>query len=976
MDNESTVLIYGTNLAGYRAAYALCKEGHKVVLLNRGRYVDDVKYQALAQLPLDFCWICGHMPQRLFKALGSLQDNYNAKLLSVSGEAGHFKVQFTKRNQAVNNFACIECDRCVEACPVEVGDRKAIWIEPEAGWENIYVVDEEHCTKCGECEAVCPTKCITIERPQETVETDVGAIILATEYDEPTDDDLAAFGLGASPVVIRNSEVARRSLLTNFVRDSVKLPSGKVPSSYGIVVTPHFNAPGVEYENANLCVSAAYRAVKLKEIVPDAEVTIFLGDYREFGKKHYRWYLKALDAGVDVVRADALKIAAKDDKAVIEYERAGASENKAVELAILITGQKPPVLMKELAKVCGVKPDANGFCNIRPLSSTETDVDGIFAIGELTGPKGNPETVWDGCAVLPEILGYLGEKNFAPQPPPELRSVKGEAPRVGVFICSCHGTFSDCMDLEALKEQSLAMAGVEHAEIIEGCCTPPTIKATAEAIKASGVNRVVLAVCTPLQKLLKYRKTVMMAGLNPLLSQYVRLREDVIRVHTDRDKMLTKAVALVRSAVEIVRRSSAAPPPKDSFTPRALVIGGGAAGLTAAQAIAGGGFEVTLVEKEATLGGQAQFLREAERRYVKQLAKQVESEPRVTVHKQATLTALEGYAGNFHAVINTQDGDVTTDIGIIVVATGANEHTPTGFLYGEDERVVTQRQLQEQLEQGTAPKRAAMIQCIGSRNAEHPWCSRVCCNQALANALALREKKCEVTLFYRDITSYGKRDLYAEAKKAGVRFERFDAATYPTVTANGSALKVALDGGPKIDADLVVLSAGIVPDEEGNRALSALLGFPLDADGFFDSDANAYPFEEAIKRLTKPFELATNGIFAAGLAHSPRAFDATLLTARDAAGRAVVMLGKKQMPPPNAMYLAGVKEDLCMGCGVCVDACPYEARFIDPRKKVATVRPFLCDSCGSCVAVCPNDASYLRDFAGNQSIAALDAVLT
>jgi len=976
MDNNSTVLIYGTNLAGYRAAYALCKKGHKIVLLNRGRYVDDVKYQALAQLPLDFCWICGHMPQRLFKALGCLQDNYNAKLLSVSGEAGHFKVKFSKKDQPVNNFACIECDRCVEVCPVEVGDRKAIWIQPEAGWENIYVVDEEHCNKCGKCEEVCPTKCIKVEKPEETVEADVGAIILATEFDEPTDEDLKAFGLGTASSVIRNSEVARRSLLTNFVRDSVKLPSGKVPSSYGIVVTPHFNAPGVEYENANLCVSAAYRAVKLKEIVPDADVTIFLSDYREFGKKHYRWYLKALDAGVTVVRADALKITAKDDKAVIEYSRAGASESTTVELAILVTGQKPPLMMKELSKLCGVKPDANGFCNIRPFSSTETDVDGIFAVGELTGPKGNPETVWDGCAVLPEILGYLGEKNFAPPAPPELRSVKGEPPRVGVFICSCHGTFSDRMDLEALKDQSLAMPGVEHAEIIEGCCTPPTIKATAEAIKASGVNRVVLAVCTPLQKLLKYRKTVMMAGLNPLLSQYVRLREDVIRVHTDRDKMLTKATALIRGAVEVVRRSSAAAPPKDSFTPGALVIGGGAAGLTAARGIAQAGFEVTLVEKEAALGGQAGSLRDADRQYVEALVTQVESEPRVTVHKQATLTSVEGYAGNFRAVIQTQDGEAIADVGIIIVATGADEYKPTGFLYGEDERVITQRELQARLDGGKAPKRVAMIQCVGSRNAEHPWCSRVCCNQALENALALREKKCEVTIFYRDITSYGKRDLYAEVKKAGVRFERFDVGAYPTVTSNGAALNVALDGGPEVAADLVVLSAGIVPNATSNQELSTLLGFPLDADGFFDSDANAYPFEEAIKRLTKPFELATNGIFAAGLAHSPRAFNATLLTARDAAGRAVVMLGKKLMPPPNAMYLAGVKEDLCMGCGVCVDACPYEARLIDPRRKVAIIRPFLCDSCGSCVAVCPNDASYLRDFTGSQSIAALDAVLT
>jgi len=186
--NESSVLIYGTNLGGYRAAYALSKKGHKVILLNRGRYVDEVKYQALAQLPLDFCWICGHMPQRLFKALGVLQDNYNAQLISVSGKAGNFNVKFRKKDQIVNNFACIECDKCVDVCPVEVGDRKAIYVNPEAGWENIYVIDFDHCTLCGECEKVCPTGCLKIERPEETIEAKVGAIILLSliHISEPT----------------------------------------------------------------------------------------------------------------------------------------------------------------------------------------------------------------------------------------------------------------------------------------------------------------------------------------------------------------------------------------------------------------------------------------------------------------------------------------------------------------------------------------------------------------------------------------------------------------------------------------------------------------------------------------------------------------------------------------------------------------------------------------------------------------------
>jgi heterodisulfide reductase subunit A len=270
-----------------------------------------------------------------------------------------------------------------------------------------------------------------------------------------------------------------------------------------------------------------------------------------------------------------------------------------------------------------------------------------------------------------------------------------------------------------------------------------------------------------------------------------------------------------------------------------------------------------------------------------------------------------------------------------------------------------------------------MIQCVGSRIPERPYCSRVCCAQALRNALTLRERGAEVTVLYRDMVTYGaEADLYRKTQKAGVRFRRFDEDAYPTVEAGGKGLNVKLADGETLAANAVVLSVGVVPERENNEELSATFGLRLDADGFFDSDANAYPFEEAIKRLTKPFELATNGVYAAGLAHSPRPFEDVLLTARDAAGRAMVMLGKKKMPPPNAVFVAGVKDSLCMGCGVCVDVCPYGARVIDVRKKVATVRPFLCDSCGTCVAACPNDASFLRDFTGIQSIAALDAVLS
>jgi len=981
MPNESTVLIYGTNLGGYRAAYALGKQGHKFILLNRGAYVDEVRYQALAQLPLDFCWICGHMPQRAFKASGAMQDCYNAELLEVTGEAGHFHVTFKKRDQVVNNFMCTECDQCIDVCPVAVGDGKAIRVVPEAGWENCYVIDFEHCTRCGACEEVCPTGALKVDRPEEIVEADVGAIILADTFEEPKDEDLQDFGLGESPSVVRNSEVAGRSRLTNFVRDAVRLPSGRIPETFGVVVTPHFNRPGVEYEPYNASVTAVYRAVRLKEILPESEVTVFLRDYRGTGKGHHAWYRKALDAGVRIQRAESLSIApsAASEQATITYgTSSGDTREETVELAILVTGQSPPSWMEELSRVTGVQADDHGFCRLRPFSCCETDVDGIFAVGELTGPKGNPETVWDGCAAVTEMRRYLGGKNLTPGPSPSLRDVSGEHASVGVFVCNCFGQFDDRMDLPGLVERAQALPGVGHAEIIEGCCTGPTIKATAERIEASGVNRAILATCTPLQKKGKFNKAVMTAGLSPLLCEYLRFREDVIQVHSDPEQMLSKSLALIRGAVERVKRGRHASPPVDAFTGRALVVGGGVAGLTAATEIAANGYPVALVERQETLGGRMAHMTEPQQAYVKDLIAEVEASDTINCYTGAEVAAVDGYAGNYRVRIQYPEGFITVDAGVVFLATGAQEATPHGFLYGEDPDVMTQTELEARLRHGYSVDRVAMIQCVGSRTPEVPYCSRLCCNQALENALALREAGSDVTVFYRDMATYGKEDLYRQARELDVAFVRFadgdDALRYPEVQRNGAGLEV-VSRDRRVGADWVVLSAGIVPDAENNRALSQLFNHPVDYEGFFSTDISNYPFEEAIKKLTKPFELASNGIFPVGLAHSPRSFDETILTAKDAVGRALVVIGKEKMPPPNKMFVAGVYDALCMGCGICVDVCPYGARVIDEREKVARVRPFLCDSCGSCVAICPNNASYLQDFKGQQSIAALDALV-
>jgi len=271
MSKASTVLIYGTNLSGYRIAYALGKMGYKTVILNRGGYVDEVRNQVLSQLPFDLCWACAYAPQRLFVGLGALQVMYNSELLELNGEAGNFTAKIRKRNAFVNNYICTECEKCVEACPVIVEKdgkkQKAMYVVQKMFWENIYLIDEENCTQCGECETVCPTGALKINPPVEEIEIEVGAVILAPEFDEPGEAELALFGWGTIPNVVKSSDIARAALATNFTGDSFKRPSdGKLPQNVAIVVTPQFNEKGIEYENCNAMVTCFYYADFIEKI--------------------------------------------------------------------------------------------------------------------------------------------------------------------------------------------------------------------------------------------------------------------------------------------------------------------------------------------------------------------------------------------------------------------------------------------------------------------------------------------------------------------------------------------------------------------------------------------------------------------------------------------------------------------------------------------------------------------------------------
>ncbi len=975
---SSTVLVYGTNMAGYRAIYALGKLGYKSILLNRGSYVDEVKNQVLAQLPMDLCWACAFGPQRMFVGLGALQVFYSSDILEVKGEPGNFNVKIRKKDPYVNNFLCTECNKCVEVCP-----ENAITVIPKIFWENIYIIDEDKCTKCGKCEEVCPSGALKLNKTEEVLDVNVGAIYLTPEYVDVGKGDLEKFGYKVFKNVLKNSEIVSSGVTTSFILDSIKRPSdARLPDNIAVIVTPQYNES--EFEDFNTTNIAVYRAVRLKELSPDLKVTVFMRNYRGFGKGHYKLYLEAKEKGVNIIKADDLYLNETDKNNINITYKIDSTENRAdYQLVILVTGQKAPVEeVKRLEAICGIKGDNHGYCFIEPFSNFKTNVKGIFAGGEFTGPQGNPETVWEGYGAVPDMLNFLGSPVVSPPKPPAFRDVSKEEVKVGVFLCNCFGKFNDKINLEKLKEEASKLPYVTHAEIIESCCTPPMIQETAKKIRESGVNRVILAVCTPLQKLMKFRKAIMMGGLNPLLSELLRLREDVVNVHDDNDKKLEKALSLIRASALKLKYASQFPGVSDKFTGKAVVVGGGVGGMEAALQLAKRGVEVFLVEASDKLGGSAYSLSsDIEGRdlkgFIENQIESVKENEKIKVLLNTEISIIQGYAGNFKIILNSKK---VLDAGVIFIATGAKTRNVSAYYYGESPNVFNQLDIEKALEKNNFNKKSVvMIQCVGSRNPKVPYCSRICCSHALKNALKLREKGIDVTILYRDLKLYGfKEDFYKEALNNGVKFIRFDDNNYPVVNKDGDIFKVTVkeyytDKQYEITTEALGLSIGLEPNIETNKKFSYMTGIKLYDNGFFSLTPG--PYEEAAKKLMKPFELQTNGIFPIGLALSPRTVDETLLTARQAVGQSLVFLGKKQIPAPNGVFVSEVDESKCVGCGYCVDVCPYNAREINLITKKAVVHPFLCDNCGACVVACPSGAAFLRDLQDRQVISSIDALL-
>jgi heterodisulfide reductase subunit A len=617
----------------------------------------------------------------------------------------------------------------------------------------------------------------------------------------------------------------------------------------------------------------------------------------------------------------------------------------------------------------------------------ETSRPGILVSGAFQGPLDIPESVMTASgaeALCGQILSYRRGKLAREREYPSERDVSEEETRVGVFVCHCGANIGRVVDVPSVVDYALTLPNVVHAQESIFACSTDNAKEIADTIREKGLNRVVVAACTPRTHEPLFRDTLREGGINQYFFDMANIREHCSWVHSrEQEDATQKAKDIVRMSVA---RTAFLEPLQEFELPvdkRGLVVGGGLAGMTSALSLANQGFEIYLVEKDTDLGGMARRLHYTlegldVQAYVRDLVRKVYQHPLIHIATDAIITEATGYVGNFITKVTSEGRAKEIHHGITIIATGAEEYKPTEYLYGEDDRVLTLLELEEQIAKGEEglinSQSLVMIQCVGCRQEDRNYCSRVCCDQAIKNALKLKEINPEMDIYilFRDMRTYGfKEDYYREAADNDVRFIRYEPDDKPQVEAaeeeGRPVLRVTVPDpilGQRlaIDADLLALGAAVIPSA-GSQEISRLFKVPLNPDGFF---------QEAHVKL-RPVDFAADGVFLCGIAHYPKHISETISQAYGAAGRAITVLSQDSVIASGAV--CEVNESECVTCGACISVCKYGAiEFVDtPQGTKARVNPVLCKGDGLCNAKCPTGAISLKHYTDEEIFCQIDA---
>jgi heterodisulfide reductase subunit A len=1005
------VMIVGGGISGIQAALDLATAGFKVYLVDKSPTIGGKMAQLDKTFPTNDCSMCIESPKFI-----ECDRHPNIEIMTytevdrVEGEAGDFTVTLVKKPRYVIESRCTGCTVCVEYCPVEVPDpfnqnlstNKAVHIYfsqavPLVTYidENCLYLDNEKCTIC---QGVCKHDAIDFTQEAEKVEVKVGAIVLSPGYETFNPKLRGDYGYGRMENVVTSLDFERLLCATGPHEGEILRPSDKKhPHKIAwlhCVGSREVIGGGNSYCSSVCCSYIQKQVILAKDHDADIQAFIFHNDIRSFGKDFERFYQRAENLpGVTFIRSYvSIGKEIPDTKNVtIRYATLedGVKEEE-FDLVVLGVGLAPPADVRKLADQFGIQLNSHGFCKTDPFNPMETTRPGIYVSGAFQGPMDIPESVVTASgagALCGHLLEYRRGKLARDRIYPPERDVSQEEARVGVFVCHCGANIGRVVDVPSVVEYSSTLDHVTHAEEGLFICSTDAAAQISDTIRDKKLNRVVVAACTPRTHEPLFRDTLREGGINQYFFDMANIREHCSWVHSKQKEEATK------KAKDIVRMSVARTvnlEPLQEFdlpvNKAGLVVGGGLAGMTCALSLANQGFEVHLLEKGADLGGTARKIHYTldgldVQAYLNNLVRRVYQHPIIHVYHAATIKNVSGYVGNFITTVESEGRVKEIEHGAVILATGADEYKPSEYLYGEDDRVLTQLELEDKISRSekilVQSQSLVMIQCVGCRQEERNYCARICCSQAIKNALKLREinPAIDIYVLFRDMRTYGyTEDYYREAAEKDVKFIRWEPDEKPdveTATAEGRpVLRVTVPDpvlGQRlaIDADLLVLSAAVVPSP-GSREIARMFKAPLSPDGFF---------QEAHVKL-RPVDFAAEGVYTCGIAHYPKHIAETIGQAYGAAGRTATLLSQDTVTASGAV--CEVKEYDCVSCGACITACTYGAiEFCEtPRGKKARVNPILCKGDGLCCAKCPTNAIVLKHYTDEEVFCQIDAALS